>query len=209
MNSQTALMLAVSYLLGAIPFGVYICRFWGGLDIRRHGSGNIGATNVFRVLGPVPGILVLLADILKGWFAVWLCRHAFGIQADWAVIGAAIIAIAGHNWSAFLKFKGGKGASTSLGVVFALDWRAALICFGVFVVVVALFRFVSLGSMLGTVAFPVTIWKLDGSIALLSFGLLVAILSVYKHRGNIKRLLTGTEPKFGRRAEVTASKGAS
>ncbi len=204
----TVAALAAAYLLGAVPFGVIISRLWSGIDIRQYGSGNIGATNVLRVLGPVPGVLVMATDVLKGLGAVWIARGLFGIQDDsWALIGVALLAIIGHNWSVFLGFAGGKGANTSLGVVFGLDWRAALICFAVWIVVVAITRIVSVGSMLGTIALPVALWALHRhheSAALLAFGVVAAVFSVHRHRSNIKRLLAGTEPRFGQRVEVPA-----
>jgi glycerol-3-phosphate acyltransferase PlsY len=195
----------VAYLLGAVPFGVIISKLWSGVDIRQYGSGNIGATNVFRVLGPIPGALVMLTDVLKGWMAIWLCRDLFGIQNHWVIVLAALLAIIGHNWSVFLKFGGGKGANTSLGVVIALNWQAAAICFAAWVVIVTITRYVSLASMIATVLFPISVWFLTHSPALASFGILASMFSIYRHRSNIKRLLAGTETKLGQHVEVKSS----
>jgi glycerol-3-phosphate acyltransferase PlsY len=177
------------------------------------GSGNIGATNVLRALGKTAGILVLLIDALKGWTAVRLmapwCIERFlpaaGIEAkDIAALIAAVAAVLGHNYTCWLGFKGGKGIATSAGVLTALVPWALLIIFVVWVVCFLVTRYVSVGSMAASFTLPLATWFTTRSLTLTVVTGGMGALAIYKHRANIQRLLSGTEPRFGRKAPEAA-----
>ena len=188
------------YLLGSIPFGILLTRLFGGGDIRAAGSGNIGATNVTRVAGPVPGVLTLVLDAAKGAAAVLLASHFSGSNAMWmSVTGFA--ALVGHCFPVWLKFRGGKGVATGAGLFLALCWPAALGAILLFVLVVAFFRFVSLGSIAAAASMPLLIYFLWAphhappiSVNMGTLG--IALLVIYKHDANLQRLVEGTEPRF-------------
>ncbi len=184
-------VIVISYLVGAIPTGLIVVRLLTGEDIRRHGSGNIGTVNVLRVAGAGTAVVVLVVDILKGLLPV-LFAAAMGSSA-WTVVLAGLAAIAGHNWSVFLKFQGGKGIATSFGVLFGLSWPAAAVAAVVWILTVAITRYSSLGSLLGVVSVPITLWRLRQSEEYVYFGIIAALLAVYRHRANIQRLVAGTE----------------
>lgn len=195
-----SLMCLVGYLLGSIPSGVVISRFAGIDNIMSYGSGNTGATNVFRVLGPKYAICVLLIDILKGFVPTYI-----GLKyLDMGNVGPFAVgfcAIAGHNWSVFLKFKGGKGVATTAGVALAVFPKILAVSFVVFVITVAVSRYVSLGSLLAVwVGFAYSLFpEFNGLIRLAVF--LLAATVTYRHRANIQRLLSGTELKLGEKGE--------
>jgi glycerol-3-phosphate acyltransferase PlsY len=203
------LSLIVGFLIGGIPFGLTIGYLFGKGDIRRRGSGNIGATNVWRVAGPTAAILAFVGDIGKGILAVWLCSrlYQFGwpVTESTACLLAGILAILGHVFSPYLKFKGGKGVNTALGVFIYLLPAETLIALGVFLVVVLISRYISLGSMLSAAAFAAILWaerfivhRPVDPIYLVVVVLLV-IFMVFTHRQNIRRLMTGTENRFSLR----------
>ncbi|SRR5579884_29005 len=183
--------IVLSYLIGAVPTGLVVVRLLKGEDIRRHGSGNIGTVNVLRVAGPATAAAVLAVDILKGLVPVLLAARL--TASPWIVVACALAAIAGHNWSVFLGFQGGKGIATSYGVLLGLAWPAALVAAAVWIVVVAITRYASLGSLLGVASVPLTLWWLHGPTAYVAFGVIAALFAIYRHRGNIQRLVTGTE----------------
>ena len=191
-----------AFLLGSIPTGYLVARA-KGVDIRKHGSGNIGATNVFRTLGKPLGIFVFLVDALKGFAAVWLGAR-YGGGSDWAGIIAAVAAIAGHNYTPWLGFKGGKGIATSAGVLLALMPWAVLAIAIVWVVVFQVSRYVSLASICAAAALPVAVGLLwfsgcGGNGPLLAFSLAISALAIWRHRTNIQRLREGTESRFERK----------
>jgi len=200
------LPLIAAYLLGSIPVGLLI-GLAKGVDVRKHGSGNIGAANVVRLLGLKWGAVSMLGDALKGALAVLVCR----LVGDWTdlappsaivltALGAAF-AIVGHNWSVFLMFRGGKGIATSLGTCFVIEWRIALTCFVIWVVVVAITRYASIGSLLGTAAAGVLgVAFLDERPYQLLF-VLVPVFGVIRHHANIRRLIAGTEAKLSQRGD--------
>jgi glycerol-3-phosphate acyltransferase PlsY len=192
------------YLLGSIPFGILMTRLFGGGDIRAAGSGNIGATNVSRVAGPIPGVLTLILDGLKGSAAVWLAAHFANYSAAW-MTAAGVAALVGHCFPVWLKFHGGKGVATAAGMFLALCWPAAVVAILLFLVVVYFFRFVSLGSIAAAAAMPLLIYLLwvphfsphlapPASVTMGAF--VAAMLVVYKHDGNIQRLVEGREPRY-------------
>jgi len=198
----------VAYLLGSIPFGLILARLFGRGDVRKGGSGNIGATNVSRVAGPLAGILTLLLDGAKGAVAVLIAGRYSNDSATWMVI-AGLAALLGHCFPVWLKFKGGKGVATAAGVYLALCAPASLGGLILFLLIVGFSRYVSLGSVAAAVAMPLLMYFLwaphHAPPLVITFGALaVAILIVYKHDGNLQRLVRGTEPKFS----FTKSKGA-
>jgi glycerol-3-phosphate acyltransferase PlsY len=204
------LLLLTCYLLGTIPFGIIFARIFGARDVRKAGSGNIGATNVARVAGPIPGILTLLADVAKGALAVWLAAYSTHSSSEWMML-AGLAALLGHCFPVWLGFKGGKGVATALGVFAMLSPLAALSALIFFAVVVAVWRFVSLGSIAAAAAMPLLIYLLwaPGHAPPLPviFGTLFAsALVVYKHDANLQRLVEGTEPRiFSEKTKGAAS----
>lgn len=202
-------LLLVAYLLGSIPFGLLVARLFGGRDVREHGSGNIGATNVSRVAGPLAGILTLVLDAAKGVAAVGLARYFTGHSALWMML-AGLAALIGHCFPLWLGLRGGKGVATALGVFVMLCPLAALAAFVLFLLVFAFWRYVSLASITAAAAMPLLIYFLwappHAPPLVIAFGtLLAAALVVYKHKTNLQRLMNGTEAKFLSRK----SKGAS
>ena len=202
------LIVVAAYFLGSIPTGYLVARA-KGIDIRKVGSGNIGATNVFRILGKPAGVLVLVIDGLKGYAAsAWLCDGllpALGVAAADAAtyrILAGIAAVLGHNYTCWLKFKGGKGIATSAGVYFALAPVAAGIAVAAFLLGLLLTRYVSIGSIAASIALPTAVWCLQGNLFLGLVTTALGLMAIYKHRSNIKRLMTGTESRLGRRPEI-------
>jgi glycerol-3-phosphate acyltransferase PlsY len=189
-----ALTIAIlSYLLGSIPTG-YILGLCAGVDVRKTGSGNIGATNVARAVGKGQGVATLLADVAKGFIPAYLATQLGLAQSAAAIIGAA--AFLGHLYPIFLKFKGGKGVATALGVMLALAPMAALVLLVAFAVVMLASRIVSLSSMAGALTAPIALWLLDGPATYLILALFLAAMIIVRHRGNIQRLLAGTEPQM-------------
>jgi glycerol-3-phosphate acyltransferase PlsY len=191
------LTAAFSYLLGSIPFGFILMRIFRGQDVRQTGSGNIGATNVARS-SPALGLLTLVLDGLKGLAAVALTRTFFPGRNLLAGV-AALFAILGHMFPIWLKFRGGKGVATGLGSFALLAPKTVLVMVGIFVVVVLLFRHVSLGSIVAVALFPLLAWLLRDYAGAPQILVLMAIASVFiiaKHHQNIRRLVTGTEPRF-------------
>ncbi|HEV2281631.1 MAG TPA: glycerol-3-phosphate 1-O-acyltransferase PlsY [bacterium] len=184
-------VIALAYFIGALPTGLILVRALRGEDIRKYGSGNIGAVNVLRVAGPAVAAAVLLVDVLKGLVPVLLALRA-GL-APWAVVAAGLAAIAGHNWSVFLGFRGGKGIATSAGVLAGLSLQATLVAAAVWIVVVAITRFSSLGSLVAAVSVPLTLWRLRTPPEYVAFGIIASLFAIYRHRANIQRLVAGTE----------------
>lgn len=196
-----------AYLLGSIPTGYLVARA-RGVDIRQAGSGNIGATNAFRVLGKPAGIVVLGFDALKGFLA---CKFVSGLaysflsppyqqvpeSRETLAIVAGIVAILGHNYTCWLKFKGGKGIATTAGVLLALMPYALLTILIVWIVVTMTTRYVSLGSLAASITLPFAAWYFADSRRLIGVATIMTVLAVYKHKANIRRLLNGTENRFG------------
>jgi glycerol-3-phosphate acyltransferase PlsY len=210
MNYLLATLLG--FMLGSPPCGFLVAKVLG-MDIRQHGSGNIGATNVFRQLGWKWGVLVLLLDGFKGWLACELALRFLapgeGMVSPIALT-AGLAAVMGHNYTPWLGFRGGKGIATSAGVLLALTPFAFMIALGTFVVSLTLFRMVSLGSVLAALALPIAVVWHDGMGAMLWVSILLCLLAWWKHLPNLKRILGGTEPKIGRRQSPPPStKGMS
>ena len=186
--------------MGAIPVGYVVARVLG-VDIRRKGSGNIGATNVLRTAGWTPAVATLIGDIAKGYVATWIGGQA-GAGPAWAG-AAAVLAVIGNCWPVFLGFRGGKGVATSVGAFLRITPWALLPAIVVFVSLVASFRFVSLASICAAAGLPLAILALGYPAALAVAGLAVAAIVVLRHRENIQRLLAGTESRFGQRTPAT------
>ncbi len=189
-----------AYILGSIPFGLLLTKLFGGADVRKEGSGNIGATNVVRVAGPLAGILTLLLDAAKGAAAVLLAERLSNGSATWTMI-AGFAALVGHCFPIWLSFKGGKGVATAAGLFLVLCPPAFLGSLLLFILVVVFWRYVSLGSISAAAAMPLLIYFLwaprHAPPPVITFGALaVAMLIVYKHDANIQRLVEGAEPKF-------------
>lgn len=188
-------LIVAAYLVGALPIGLLVAKWWKGIDVREHGSGNIGATNVYRVVGRTAGILVFALDVLKG---LWppLAARALGLEPGWQ-IGTGIAAIMGHNFSPFLGFKGGKGIATSLGVLFGVAWKVGATAFVLWAVLVGVTGIVSIGSIIASASLPLLMYLYYGVQPLLiGFGALAGGFGIFKHRANIQRLLNGMENSF-------------
>ena len=190
-------ILLSAYIIGSIPFGYIMTRLIKNVDIRHYGSGNIGATNVLRLLGWKAGLLVFLLDGAKGVAAVLLA----GALSDHAALPllAGLAVLLGHSFSLFLKFKGGKGAATGVGVLVGLSVWVTLIVLLIAAAVIAITRYVSLASILGVLSVPLLFWLFGYETVYIYFGLLAALIIVWRHRANIARLLKGTEAKIGQR----------
>ncbi len=184
----------VAYLLGSIPFGYLIVRGKSGADIRETGSGGTGATNVSRRAGKAAGVLTLLLDAAKGCVAVVIAKAVSG--DDWVIAAAAIAALVGHIFPVWLGFRGGKGVATGVGIFLVLA-PIPLLCAGVvFVAIVLLTRYVSLGSVTAAILIPVLVWVQSDSQPLLTAAIVGSVLIVFAHRGNIQRLAAGTESRI-------------
>ncbi len=191
----------IAYLLGSIPFGYLLVRFFKKEDIRTKGSGNIGATNVMRSGSKGLGALTFLLDALKGYAAVFVIKQMMAGDSN-AIAIAGLFAILGHIYPVWLRFKGGKGVATAFGVFLALALYAALTALGIFVVLFALSRYVSLSSIAAATAFPFLVLWLErerNTPLFLAVVFFTAFLIVVKHHQNIRRLLNGTEYRFGKR----------
>jgi glycerol-3-phosphate acyltransferase PlsY len=195
-----ALGLVVVYLIGSMPIGYLIARAAGGFDIRGKGSGNIGATNVLRTLGPVPAVLTVLGDVAKGYVAV-RAAEVIGPEPVWGAAGA-VLAIVGNCWPVFLRFRGGKGVATALGAFLALTPRAILVAMAVWIALTAAFRYVSLASIMACVGLAIGAWLFGYAPPYTTAAGCAAALIVWRHQENVKRLLSGTERRLGERAST-------
>lgn len=193
------LIPVVAYFLGSIPFGYLIVKMSHGRDVRSSGSGNIGATNVARTAGKFAGAATLVLDAAKGYFAVWLAIHWFHGDIRW-VMSAAVLAVVGHVFSCWLKFRGGKGVATGLGVFLPICWQAMAAALAVWIVVLAFWRYVSLASVAAAAALPFLVYAFYAphhtpSLAVSLGSVVVSAVIILKHRGNIQRLIAGKETR--------------
>ncbi len=205
----------IAYLVGGIPWSLIIGKRFFGIDPRQHGSGNLGATNVFRLLGARAAAVTLLLDAAKGAAAVlvaWLLVPAdvYGITvSDWTAVGAMMAAVLGHAYSPYIGFKGGKGVATSAGALFVLTPAAALLCLFVFALVVVLSRMVSLGSIVVALIYPpLTMVLYPGRTPLIIVIFILAALVIWRHRSNIVRIARGEESKISLRRRGAAVSGS-
>lgn len=203
-------IVVIGYLLGAIPFGVIISKLVRGIDVREHGSGSMGMTNVMRTVGTKAGLIVLVLDLLKGCAAVALAWAVFYSEPDstvhWGQMAGGAAAVVGHSWPVYIGFRGGRGIATAAGAVMVLSWPIGLICVAVFLLMVLLFRYISLGSILGAVTLVAGMavsYVYDWApVSYLAFALVVAPIVILRHHANIRRLLSKTESKIGQKVKV-------
>jgi glycerol-3-phosphate acyltransferase PlsY len=193
-----ALFAVFSYLLGAVPTGYLVFKLSEREDIRKFGSRNTGATNVMRLKGWRLAVPVVFADVLKGFLPAFLAFRLFG-DPRLALI-ASFLAVVGHCYPVYIRFRGGKGVATTVGAAAALAFAPLLVSLAVFLVVVGLTRYVSLGSILAVVSFPVFVRVLGGGMETVAWGAAITVLVVFKHRANIGRLVAGRERKLGEKA---------
>jgi glycerol-3-phosphate acyltransferase PlsY len=209
--SSVVIAFVLGYLSGSLPSGLWLGRMLKGVDVREHGSKNMGATNVYRVLGPGIGIATLLLDVLKGALPVWIVpalpvMDGFPGGREWCTLAVGLGAVAGHVWTFFARFRGGKGVATTVGVLLAMAPFAMLVFLVVFVVTVALTRYVSLGSLLGALGFCLALILTTPSYArspTVLLGILLAVIVVIRHRENLRRLSRGEESRFSFRRSAT------
>lgn len=197
------LALAACYLVGAIPFGLIIGLTTRGIDIRKYGSGNIGASNVLRTLGTGPALLVFFFDTVKGFAAVLLCI-ALGL-GEWWVVAGGLLSVVGHTFSVFLNFRGGKGVATSLGVIFGLSPVIAAIALVFWAALVGVTRYISVASIIATISVPLQMvfWRsMEVPVAYQLLAGVAALAIVLKHISNVKRLMAGTEPRIGQKVSI-------
>ena len=196
-----------AYLIGSIPTGFLVAKA-KGIDIRKLGSGNIGATNAMRVLGKPAGIFVLLMDAAKGYVAVWVfCYLIWKVPNETCGITAGIFAVLGHNYTCWLKFKGGKGIATTAGVYLALAPWAVLVALVVFILAVLISKYVSVGSIAAALALSITVWVMTPHNLFLGIvTTALGLLAIYKHKGNIQRLMAGTENRLGQKKSPEGAK---
>ncbi|NWF60963.1 MAG: glycerol-3-phosphate 1-O-acyltransferase PlsY [Fischerella sp.] len=217
-------ILLVAYLLGSVPTGYTLVKLLKGIDIREIGSGSTGATNVLRTLGKGPGAFVLCIDCLKGVLAIFLVYWVFNfaqsqnlippnvnaeVWQSWMVTLAGFAAVLGHSKSIFLGFTGGKSVATSLGILLAMNWQVALATAGVFAIVVAISRIVSLSSIFGAIAVSIFMVILHQPLPYILFGVAAGLYVILRHRSNIERLIAGTEPKLGQKVQTETEESAS
>ena len=193
--------IILSYLIGSIPTAYIFGKILKGIDIRQHGSGNVGATNVFRVLGKKPGIAVLLLDILKGVIAVVLVSDLLGLTKVIHLVILAAMVVCGHNWTVFLKFKGGKGIATSLGVLIGLTIKIAIIrpvliwVVLIWILCFLITRIISVSSIIATTCLPIIMVLTNQEITIICLGIIFCLFVVLRHKANIRRLFAGQEPR--------------
>jgi acyl phosphate:glycerol-3-phosphate acyltransferase len=213
-------LLCIAYLLGSLPTGYLLGKGLRGIDIREHGSGSTGATNVLRTLGKGPGTAVLLIDVGKGVLAIAATQFAYSpnspllswsgaastmppIWFPWMMVFTGLAAILGHSKSVWLNFTGGKSVATSLGIILMLNWQVGLATFGVFGLMLALSRIVSLSSMGGAIALPILTLLAHQPLPYVLFGIVGGIYVIVRHRTNIQRIVAGTEPRLGQQNATT------
>lgn len=194
MYTDILIVIICSYLIGSIPSGLLLGKYIWHVDLREHGSKNIGATNAWRTLGKIPGIIIFIADLCKGIFGVYLGMSLIGSST--AMILGGILAIIGHSASIFLKFKGGKGVATGLGVLIMLMPKISLFVFFIWLGIVMLSKYVSLGSIIAAAFVPILAYTFGLTTEFIVFGIIAALFVIYRHKTNIVRLLQGNENKI-------------
>ena len=193
--------IIISYLIGSCPTAYLFGKWYKGIDIREHGSGNMGATNVFRVLGKIPGTIVLILDIVKGIIPPTIVGDLLGLDRIILRVILGLVAVCGHNWTIFLGFKGGKGIATSLGVLIGLTIEipglrpVLLVCIGTWIVLFLITGYVSLSSIIAAVILPLAMLFTNQPFEMIALGVIFCIFVVLRHKANIKRLLSGKESR--------------
>jgi glycerol-3-phosphate acyltransferase PlsY len=209
--SLAALLTAIGigYICGSLPWGLWLGQWLRGIDVRQHGSRNLGATNVYRVLGPMLGLTTLVLDVLKGAIPVWLVpalpeMDAFPGGREWCSVTVGVAAVLGHVFSVFAGFKGGKGVATTAGVLLAISPPAFLAFVAVFLATVLITRYVSVASVMGALAFAYTLlWVAPGGVRspIFLLGAVLAVVVIVRHRENFRRLARGEERRFSLRRQ--------
>lgn len=189
-----SIAILISYFIGNFSTSMIVSKLWANIDIRKHGSGNAGSTNVLRTLGFKPALITFIGDALKGMLAVWIGSKLGGGDT---VLLCGIAAIIGHNWPVLFGFKGGKGIATSIGVGIAVNPIIAFICIVVGIMIVVKTKYVSLGSITAISLLPILF--IFSGFKYFAFGLILALMAIFQHRQNIQRLLNGTESKLGQK----------
>jgi acyl phosphate:glycerol-3-phosphate acyltransferase len=195
---QFIISILIGYLLGSISFSYLYGKLFKGIDIRKHGSGNAGATNTLRILGKGPAILVLVLDVLKAILAVWIGKWLQPSPDElWIPVLGGLAAIVGHNWPIYFGFRGGKGIATAIGVMATLCFLPTLYAGLVAIVVIVITRYVSLGSLLFTALMPFFIWGMGRPAPYLAASIVICLFAFVRHRSNIAKLVKGNENKIG------------
>jgi len=194
MKAAFIIIVILNYIIGSIPAAYIAGKVLKGIDIRQYGSGNVGATNAFRVLGKGPGIFVFAADVLKGVVGVYLAK-AF-LTDLWLIVAASLAVIIGHSYSIFLGFKGGRGVAAGAGIILSLSPRVLLLALVLFVIIVVTTKYVSLGSITAAFSIPILMLFFGEPAPIKLLGLTADLFVLYRHKPNIKRLLNGTESKI-------------
>jgi glycerol-3-phosphate acyltransferase PlsY len=202
MAANLAGSLVLGYLLGAIPIGIFAGRAFAGIDPREAGSRNIGFTNVLRVAGKTAGIITLIGDMGKGAVAIYLARALAGSAAGDSILAGGAAAILGHMFPVFLRFKGGKGVATALGVLLAAEPAIGGCLMAVWLTTAAIWRMSSLAALVAFVSLPLWGWLFHPTAQMAVFTVGSMLVIAYRHRENISRLKAGTEPKFGQRTSA-------
>ncbi|MHC2995366.1 MAG: glycerol-3-phosphate 1-O-acyltransferase PlsY [Candidatus Atribacteria bacterium] len=202
---KIVLVIIICYLLGSIPFGYIIGKLFKKTDIREYGSGNIGTTNAFRILGPSLASLVLIGDIGKGIFSIYLVRF-LNIDNLFILTIAGLAVICGHDWSLFLRFKGGKGVATTFGVIFSFNLVISILAVIVWVIIIIFTKYASLASISSLTAVVIFMILLKQPYEYVIFSIIILILTVFRHKENIKRLRLGKEKKFGEKIKIIKEK---
>lgn len=198
---KTILVIISCYLLGSIPFGYIVGKLFKGVDIREYGSGNIGAANAFRILGTSLASLVIIGDIGKGIFSIYLVQY-LNIDSFLIITIAGLAVICGHDWSVFLGFKGGKGIATTFGVIVALNPIISILAVVVWVIVIIITRYASLSSILAVISIMLFTILFKQPYEYIVLSAIIILLSIFKHKENIERLRTGKERKIGEKVEI-------
>jgi len=187
------LFLLISFLLGSIPTAYLISKIFYNIDIRKYGSHNPGATNVWRVLGKLPGIITFIFDFSKGFFPVFISIKLFSDAGSYIPVISGFLAILGHIWTPFLSFRGGKGVATNLGVFFGLNPLAAIISLTVFVIVLFITKLVALGSISAAITLPIVLFILKEQLIIKYISIILAVVIIIRHKSNITKIIKGTE----------------
>lgn len=203
MNLQVTVLTIIAYLIGSIPTGIVVAKILNAPDPRAVGSGNIGATNVGRAAGKAAGIITLIGDVLKGFLITLLALYILGSSSEanspLAISIVAFSVFLGHLFPVFLKFKGGKGVATTLGVFLAIGPLQAILALIIFIILVAIFKYVSVASMIASVSIPLLLNLSPATSPYIPLAVIISVLIILKHSDNIKRLIQGTENKIGRK----------
>ena len=197
----TIVLLLAAYLIGSLSFAVIVSKLFGLPDPRSYGSGNPGATNVLRTGRKAAAALTLLGDTAKGWLAMFLAVRLAPVWdvSEIAVAGAGVAAFAGHLFPVFFGFKGGKGVATALGALLGLQWNVGLLVIGTWLVAAALFRYSSLAALIAAAAAPIYMWWLKPEPVVIAAVAVISVLLYWRHRSNIRNLLSGTEGRIGQK----------